>query len=46
MVFVPHQYRVKTYDVALEKSNELTTEEPKLEHYEVGLEDEMIVVYI
>ena len=49
MVFVPHQYRVKTYDVEVEKAAnkaDKVEEEPRLEHYEVGLEDEMIVVYI
>ena len=38
MIFVPEPYRVKTYRVALEK--------PKLEHYEVDVENDLIVLYI
>ena len=38
MIFVPEPYRVKTYEVAVEK--------PKLEHYEVGVENDVVVVYL
>ncbi len=38
MIFVPEPYRVKTYDVALEK--------PQLEHFDVGVEDNVVVVYL
>lgn len=38
MIFVPEPYRVKTYDVALEK--------PQLEHFDVGVEDNVVVVYV
>ena len=38
MIFVPEPYRVKTYDVAIEK--------PVLERYAVDVEDEVVVVYL
>lgn len=38
MIFVPEPYRVKTYEVAIEK--------PMLEHYEVGIEDDVVVLYL
>ena len=38
MIFVPEPYRVKTYDVAIEK--------PRLEQYQVGVENDVVVVYV
>lgn len=38
MIFVPEPMRVKTYDVAVEK--------PTLERYEVGVEDDVVVLYL
>lgn len=38
MIFVPEPYRVKTYDVAIEK--------PRLEQYQAGVEDDMVVLYL
>ena len=38
MIFVPEPYRVKTYDVALEK--------PQLERYQVDIEDDVVVLYL
>ena len=38
MLFVPEPYRVKTYDVAIEK--------PRLEQYEVGVENDVVVLYL
>lgn len=38
MVFVPEPQRVKTYEVLVEK--------PALERYEVGVEDNIVVLYL
>ena len=38
MIFVPDPKRVKTYDVAVEK--------PELERYEVGVEENVVVLYL
>lgn len=48
MIFVPEPYRVKTYDVAIERGTDatVTTEEPRLERYEVDIENEMVVLYL
>ena len=42
MIVVPEPLRVKVYDVTVEKSNQ----KPVLERYEVGIEKEMIVLYL
>jgi len=42
MIFVPDPKRVKTYDVTIEQA----AEEPTLERYEVGVEEEMVVLYL
>ena len=47
MVFVPDPKRVKTYDVAVETSScEHDHEDPRLEKYEVGVENKVVVLYL
>ena len=38
MIFVPEPYRVKTYEVGVEK--------PRLDQYEVAVENEVVVLYL
>ena len=38
MIFVPEPFRVKTYEVA--------TEKPQLDHYEVEVEGDVVVLYL
>lgn len=38
MIYVPDPYRVKTYEVGVER--------PRLEHYKVGVEGDVVVLYL
>ena len=49
MIFVPEPKRVKTYDVFVEQGAAepiVSVDTPKLDRYEVNVEDEMVVLYL
>ena len=46
MIFVPNPKRVKTYEVDVESPRVKSSAEPRLEKYEVDVENRIVVLYL